>query len=361
MTGSLKRGKNRRGISYQKRDLEDMIDQGLSIREMADILGTHSLQSVRHAVERIKRERDQRTELQMKIERDSMRKPVRRAGIFPYSVSDHNLKALDYVLSSTETGASMINTPKGKAILLHPYFQNTAGKLYSLGFSGRLCSNDDMDTSIEVLYASIKKDEEPPFKKLFGTIVKVEYSKKDEEKLQAMLFPYIENGSIYFRDFENIIFTKTSLEENILESLQQDTRRNNLHIHLKYNPMIVADSGYVPLEIKGNVMVVISHSTEKNLENIFLREMNEQTVQIAMKTEMYRMQNLSRDEARAYAIMEQLESMRLEIKEEIPVFPTDDQRREIEEVAARNTSLFVDRIDQAFLYINDLIKRSSRS
>ena len=56
MAGSLKSGKEKRGISYPRRRMEEMIDQGLTTREMAEILGTNSLQSVRHAVEQIKRD-----------------------------------------------------------------------------------------------------------------------------------------------------------------------------------------------------------------------------------------------------------------------------------------------------------------
>ena len=43
MAGSLKKGKGKRGIPYPRRRMDEMIDQGLTIREMAEILGTDSL------------------------------------------------------------------------------------------------------------------------------------------------------------------------------------------------------------------------------------------------------------------------------------------------------------------------------
>ena len=72
MTRSLKSGKGKRGISYPRRRMEEMIDQGLTIREMAEILGTDSLQSVRHVVEQIKRERNELIELKKQHDGNSV-------------------------------------------------------------------------------------------------------------------------------------------------------------------------------------------------------------------------------------------------------------------------------------------------
>ena len=361
MTRSLKKGKRKRGISYPKRELEDMIDQGLTIREMADILGTDSLQSIRHAVERIQRDKEHLIELKMQSEMESRRKSINRVGIFRYSINDHNLNALEYILSRSQIGIKIINTPRGKAILRDPDFQNPADKLYGLGFYGRLCSDGDVDSSIDVLYVNIKGEETPPLKKLFTTIVKIQYNKNDADKIQALFFPYMENGSIYYQDVENIYFTKTADRENLLKSMQHEFNKSQMHIHLEYDPMIIAASGYLPLEIKGNAMEVISNNTEKNLDNIILREMVEQKSQISMETEMLRMQNFSRNDARSYAIMDQLGNMHMKITEEIPVFPTEDQRREIEKEAAGNSTTLRERIEQAFRHIDDLMKRRSHN
>ena len=98
MTRSLKKGKEKRGISYPRRRMAEMIDQGLTTREMAEILGTDSLQSVRHAVEQVKRERNDLIELKKQHdEMEARRKSITHVGIFPYSISDHNLKALEYI------------------------------------------------------------------------------------------------------------------------------------------------------------------------------------------------------------------------------------------------------------------------
>ena len=111
--------------------------------------------------------------------------------------------------------------------------------------------------------------------------------------------------------------------------MKHEFDKSQWHIHLEYDPMIIAASGYLPPEIKGNAMVVISNNTEKNLDNIILREMVEQKSQISMETEMLMMQNFSKNDAMSCAIMYQLGNMHMKITEEIPVFPTEDQRREI--------------------------------
>ena len=57
---------------------------------MAEILGTDSLQSVRHAVEQIKRERSELIELKKQHdEMEARRKSITHVGIFPYSISVH--------------------------------------------------------------------------------------------------------------------------------------------------------------------------------------------------------------------------------------------------------------------------------
>ena len=358
MTRSLKSGKGKRGISYPRRRMEEMIDRGLTTREMAEILGTDSLQSVRHAVEQIKRERNELIELEKQHdEMEARRKSITHVGIFPYSISDHNLKAMEYILPRSQIGIKIISTPQGKAILSDPDFQSTVEKLYGFGFYGRLCSSQDLDSNIAVLYANKKRDEKLQLEKLFTTIVRIEYTQSDKDKVQALLFPYMEKGSIYFQDVENIYFTKTANTEDLLRSMQHEFNKSQLHIHLEYNPMMVAESGYI-LSITDNIMEIISESTWRDLENIILKEILDQKKQISIKTTMYRTYDFSRNSARSHAIMDQLGNMSMRITEKIPVFPTEEQRKRIEVEAMKNTASLMDRIDQAFRHIDDLMKGS---
>lgn len=346
MTRSLKSGKGKRGISYPRRRMEEMIDQGLTIREMAEILGTDSLQSVRHVVEQIKRERNELIELKKQHdEMETRRKSITHVGGFPYSISDHNLKAMEYILPRSQIGIKIISTPQGKAILSDPDFQSTVEKLYGFGFYGRLCSSQDLDSNIAVLYANKKRDEKLQLEKLFTTIVRIEYTQSDKDKMQALLFPYMEKGSIYFQDVEDIYFTKTANAEDLLRSMQHEFNKSQLHIHLEYDPMMVAESGYI-LSIRDNIMEIISESTWRDLENIILKEMLDQKKQISIKTTMYRIYDFSRNSARSHAITDQLGNMSLRITEKIPVFPTEEQRKRIEVEAMKNTASLMDRIDQ---------------
>ena len=63
-------------------------------------------------------------------------------------------------------------------------------------------------------------------------------------------------------------------------------------------------------------------------------------------------------QSRSHAIMDQLGNMSMRITEKIPVFPTEEQRKRIEVEAMKNTASLMDRIDQAFRHIEDLMKGS---
>ena len=63
-------------------------------------------------------------------------------------------------------------------------------------------------------------------------------------------------------------------------------------------------------------------------------------------------------QSRSHAIMDQLGNMSMRITEKIPVFPTEEHRKKIEVEAMKNTASLMDRIDQAFRHIGDLMKGS---
>ena len=142
----------------------------------------------------------------MQSEMESRRKSINRVGIFRNSTNDHNLKPLEYILSQSQIRIKVINTPRGNAILRDPDFQNPTDKLYGLVFYGRLCSDGDVDSNIDVLYVNIKREETPSLEKLFTTIVKIQYNKNDADKIQALFFPIWKTAAYIIRTLKYLFY-----------------------------------------------------------------------------------------------------------------------------------------------------------
>ncbi|MCW6168587.1 MAG: hypothetical protein LVQ96_03180 [Thermoplasmatales archaeon] len=150
--------KNVRGRSYNYNKIENLLDEGLSTGEIAARLHTDSLQSVRHAIEKIKRERrilkEAERKRKLEIQREEKRKEdvkrryasINQVGLLRMSVDHESLAALEAIVPKTKAFS------KGELSLIHHsgsieiFIPNNASasdirnELYELGFFALACN-----------------------------------------------------------------------------------------------------------------------------------------------------------------------------------------------------------------------------
>jgi len=359
MTKSLKKGKRKRGVSYSRTELEKMIDEGLSVRDMAERLGTDSQQSVRHALERIKRERKEIEEIESEMEEMPRRlESMNRVGLLPYTVDDHVKTVLKPLLQIADTGLKVVNTSAGSAIVCRPDadFDSIPGKLFHFGIYGRLCSMKDTKKGIRVMCLPVGAYKKPPWDLFIRPIVYAIYNTKDSENIESYLFQYMEHGTIKFEDINDIELIGNGDKERILKSMQIDADKSSWHIHLEYNPIIIAKSGYIILGVEDNVILVMYKETLNKIESVLMNEMIQKMSQVNIRESLYRLQDIPKGDAKKIALYDELQR-HLDIFEKIPVFPTEEQRRALEVEASKNSDLYKKRIVNAMDHAMEFFER----
>ncbi len=346
------------------------MDDGLTPKEIADELGTKSVQSVRHRMEAIQKERDAiRTYKTRQRMKEKEVYSVNRVGLFPYVADELSIKALKHLLPLYSTGLSIVNTGTGYVILIDPetYLPSVWNDFISLEIYGRLCSKKDRSGQIRVMSNPSSHKELS-----WGEMIRSPFmviSPDDDEKLQAFLYPYLEKGKIISMELNTITLKADKNQEYNLKSMQLDADKSPLHVHIEYSPLTKTALGFVPVKLNENDLELISRKTLNNLDTLVLNEFLKyadqlETLHALCKTSRLSgnnngeiLQEIVRLIPQITAQSEKVLNCEVGSRENIQVFMTPEIRQKIEEEIHKNAGYVNERVDRAYSYVYDYYKK----
>lgn len=360
----------KRGKGFPKKELRKLIDKGLSAEEIANHFGTKSVQSVRHAMERINRERYEAEQLKYEMEikseeakrRDQERREkmdsMNRVGLLRYAISSENLKALEYLLPANGLNINIMNTPSGKSLVIFPNsnINNIQMKFFKLGFMGHLCAKDDLESEFQVKYVKGAGNTTPQWENMAAPVFLTSSDSDHNNDLEEFLFPYMEKGYITFQNINQIRFSQDYDPELLLKTMQEDADETLLHIHIVYDPSIIFKQGFMPFKLNDNSMEVFPRDSLNNLKNKIFKKNTEILQQSKMNKTMGKIQGLSEKDAISsanqfvksyYSDIDRITRDLLNVTE-IPIYPSPTVKTMIAEEIKRCDPIIRESIEKSF-------------
>lgn len=359
---SMSNIKKTRGQSYDINRLQELMDDGLTSKEIADELGTKSVQSIRHSMEAIQRKTDaiRAYKNRQRMEEEKVYS-VNRVGLFPYVADDLSIKALKYLLPRSGTGFKIVYTRDGYTILVDPDTNLTSArsKLKKLGIYCRLCSKKDGGKQIGVIRKP-SSDERIKWPEMMGVPFFILYHDDDQlEKLQAFFYPYLEEGTISSTELGDMTLGEVEDPEYALKSMQLDIENSPWHVHIEYDPLLITQFGYIPVELNGDDMQLIPKETLNNLGNRINEEISQKFSQdmdqFVMAGILCKMAGGNWKVFRKNSNREVTSNYLTKIIESIPIFMTEEIRQKLEEEIDKNAEYVNKILEREGSYISNLI------
>ena len=246
-----------RGKSYNYKKLEELIDQDLSTEEIAKKFHTSSLQSIRHATEKIKRKRRKAEALERKREYEVQREKrqqeetkrryasVNQVGLLQVSVDDETLKALNRLMPCInsyrrgEMGFIHHNDRIEIFVYNDADLQDIRGDLFRLGFYIEACNRNDKDDILNIKVIPNDITEGINYRKWISSILVVSAYGEVRSEIEEVTYDYVIKGYVDLSSLNDVYVSKNVYPEMATKNIQKWLIDKGIHAHLRYDPMLV--------------------------------------------------------------------------------------------------------------------------
>ena len=264
----------KRGASYDYEKMIDLYYSGKSYTEIANLMNTKSVQSVRHGIERTLRERRAMVEREKKLKDQAKfeesrvikekqrslkkRKKSRQLGLFQYIMHPKTLIALKSTLNELYESSVLIDEIKGEILISESLDMNKVGTaLLERGFLVKLVKKQSMslkEIKIKTMFAenSLVNDS-------VGCLNEIFWADTDEDTkndLKLSLKSEMESGDIIFNG-ESI----EDLDKSITPGyVRKKINSTGYVVMICYRPLeIIKRLGQTTLAINGEVLYVMNY------------------------------------------------------------------------------------------------------
>lgn len=234
---SLK-GKQARGRSYDRKLIRAMMEDGYRANEIAKKLDIKSVQSLRHTMEQISREKESQEKI--KSEKEKEKKQPIEIGLIPNVADRLVISAMDKVLrtlnSQDSAGLIFMSTIDGKVIMLSDESSDLNMKVLmsGLGFYGQLCSKKHSYDVLKVKFPGrnfVNVDKTILTEGIFN----IENKGDEGNRFEKIIAPYVDSVDFSYSNINNMHFTDACSKETY-KQIKSKINETGIHFHLTYDP-----------------------------------------------------------------------------------------------------------------------------
>lgn len=260
------KSRNKRGPSYNRKTISELMKMGLSPKDVAKKVGTDSVQSIRHVMEKIQKQEEEREKARDKIatQRKRVDNYLKKTSPILMAIGFEVFEAIRDIFNRTkfpeDSNIKAMWSESGKIFLVSTnlHKERFVKTMERLGFYAELCKEEHVYNPVFVIYAD-GCEAGIVISKIPFFLFHIEESDLSKS-LETLLSDYIIKGEVGYNGINNISFQPSMTVERF-KTLMRKIRRSKIHAHIKYNPFYSFPEGkYFLLTAESGILTFAHHN-----------------------------------------------------------------------------------------------------